>query len=124
MATIVIAEDEPDIRDLISYALRFAGHEVIAASNGLEAYEKTKEVVPDLIVLDVRMPRMTGYEACKRIKAHAELRDIPLLFLSAKGRESAVQAGLEAGAADYMLKPFDLDQLTERVAALLKASAR
>ncbi|KAA3646174.1 MAG: response regulator [Chloroflexi bacterium] len=121
MAKILIAEDERDIRDLITFTLRFAGHEVIATTNGEEAYEKAQEVLPDLILMDVRMPRMTGYEACKRIKEHEELKDTPVVFLSAKGQESEVQAGLEAGAEEYILKPFAPDQLTDRVSKLIEA---
>ncbi len=119
MAKILIAEDERDIRDLITFTLRFAGHEVVATSNGEEAYLKTQEVKPDLILMDVRMPRMTGYEACKKLKEIEELRRIPVIFLSAKGQESEVQAGLEAGAVEYILKPFAPDHLTARVNALL-----
>jgi DNA-binding response OmpR family regulator len=120
MAKILIAEDERDIRDLITFTLRFAGHEVIATVNGQEAYDKAQEVVPDLILLDVRMPRMTGYEACIKIKEVESLKDIPVVFLSAKGQESEVQTGLDAGAVDYVLKPFSPDQLTQRVNTLLE----
>lgn len=124
MAKILIAEDERDIRDLITFTLRFAGHEVVATSNGEEAYLKAQEVMPDLIMMDVRMPRMTGYEACRRMKEHAELKPIPVVFLSAKGQESEVQAGLEAGAVEYILKPFAPIQLTDRVNALLEKYGR
>lgn len=120
MAKILIAEDERDIRDLITFTLRFAGHEVIATVNGQEAYDKAQEVIPDLILLDVRMPRMTGYEACIKIKEEESLKDIPVVFLSAKGQESEVQTGLDAGAVDYVLKPFSPDHLTQRVNTLLE----
>jgi DNA-binding response OmpR family regulator len=120
MAKILIAEDERDIRDLISFTLRFAGHVVIATSNGEEAFLKAQEVLPDLILLDVRMPRMTGYEACRKIKEIDSLKPVPVVFLSAKGQESEVQAGLEAGAVEYILKPFAPDHLTARVTALLE----
>jgi DNA-binding response OmpR family regulator len=120
MAKILIAEDERDIRDLITFTLRFAGHEVIATVNGQEAYDKAQEVIPDLILLDVRMPRMTGYEACIKIKEVESLKDIPVVFLSAKGQESEVQTGLDAGAVDYVLKPFSPDHLTQRVNTLLE----
>ncbi|MDH5606180.1 MAG: response regulator transcription factor [Anaerolineae bacterium] len=120
MAKILIAEDEPDIRDLITFTLRFAGHEVIATPNGAEAYEKAKEVIPDLIMMDVRMPRMTGYEACRKMKEIDALKPVPVVFLSAKGQESEVQAGLDAGAVEYILKPFAPDQLTAKVKSLLE----
>ena len=119
MAKILIAEDERDIRDLIAFTLTFAGHKVISTANGEEAYQKALSEAPDLILLDVRMPRMSGYEACENIKAHHRTRDIPIVFLSAKGQESEVRAGMEAGAEEYILKPFSPDQLTERIRAIL-----
>ncbi len=119
MAKILIAEDDPDIRELVAFTLRFAGHEVVAASNGEEAVQLAAREFPDLILMDVRMPRMTGYDACRAMKANSELKDIPVVFLSAKGQESEIQTGLEAGAEEYLLKPFAPDQLTDRVRAIL-----
>jgi CheY-like chemotaxis protein len=119
MAKILIAEDERDIRDLVAFTLRFAGYEVFAAANGEEAVDLAPQVSPDLILMDVRMPRMTGYEACRMIKLNPELKDIPVVFLSAKGQETEIQQGLEAGAEDYLLKPFAPDQLTSRVKTIL-----
>jgi DNA-binding response OmpR family regulator len=119
MAKIVIAEDEPDIRELIAFTLRFAGHEVIAGSNGQEGFDLTKKEHPDLAMFDVRMPRMTGYDACKMIKADPEIAHIPVIFLSAKGQENEIEQGLASGADDYLLKPFAPDQLAERVKAVL-----
>jgi DNA-binding response OmpR family regulator len=119
MAKVVIAEDEPDIRELIRFTLEFAGYEVFAGGNGEEGYELTKREKPDLVMMDVRMPKMTGYEACRKIKADPELKHIPVVFLSAKGQDAEIQSGLEAGAEEYLLKPFAPDQLTERVRAVL-----
>jgi DNA-binding response OmpR family regulator len=120
MAKIVIAEDEPDIRELITFTLRFAGHEVIAGSNGLEGYELTKKERPDLAMFDVRMPKMTGYEACQRIKEDPEIAHTPVVFLSAKGQESEIEQGMSVGAEEYLLKPFAPDQLVERIREILK----
>ncbi len=122
MTKILIAEDERDIRDLITFTLRYNGYEVVAATNGEEALALTRQEKPDLVILDVRMPRLTGYDVCRQIKADPELQHIPVVFLSAKGQESEVQAGMEAGAVDYILKPFSPDQLVARVASLVKAS--
>ncbi len=119
MAKILIAEDERDIRDLITFTLRFAGHEVVATSDGEEAYGTAERILPDLILLDVRMPRMTGYEVCEKLKSSQITRHIPVVFLSAKGQESEVQTGIQAGALEYIVKPFAPDQLTERVQAIL-----
>jgi CheY-like chemotaxis protein len=119
MAKILIAEDERDIRDLVAFTLRFAGHEVFTAANGEEAVDMAPKVNPDIILMDVRMPRMTGYEACKLMKQNPDLKDIPVVFLSAKGQEAEIQQGLEAGAEEYLLKPFAPDQLTSHVKAIL-----
>ena len=119
MAKILIAEDERDIRDLITFTLGFAGYEVVAAANGEEAINLARQEIPDLVLMDVRMPRMTGYEACAMMKADAKLKDIPVIFLSAKGQDSEIQAGLQAGAVEYLLKPFAPDQLTARIQAVL-----
>ena len=119
MTKILIAEDEPDIRDLITFTLQFAGYEVVAGSNGEEAVTLALREIPDLILLDVRMPRMTGYEACAKIKEDPRTKDIPVIFLSAKGQDNEIQSGLEAGATEYLLKPFAPDQLTTRIQNLL-----
>jgi len=119
MAKILIAEDERDIRDLVAFTLRFAGHEVFSASNGEEAVDMAPKVNPDLILMDVRMPRMTGYEACKAMKADPYLKDIPVVFLTARGQENEIQQGLEVGAEEYLLKPFAPDHLTSRVKTIL-----
>jgi DNA-binding response OmpR family regulator len=115
MAKILIAEDEKDIRDLISFTLRFAGHDVLSTTNGEDALQAALKEIPDLILLDVRMPRMNGYEACKKIKSNESIQHIPVVFLSAKGQESEVETGLEAGAEEYILKPFSPEQLTAQV---------
>lgn len=119
MAKILIADDERDIRDLLTFTLRFAGYEVIPTVNGEEAVQTAIKVLPDLILLDVRMPRMSGYEACEQIKAEPTTQKIPVVFLSAKGQESEVKTGIEAGAIEYILKPFSPDQLTERIKTIL-----
>jgi DNA-binding response OmpR family regulator len=119
MAKILIAEDEPDIRELVAFLLRFAGYEVLSASNGEEAVQTASREIPDLILMDVRMPRMTGYDACRVMKANPDLHDVPVVFLSAKGQESEIQSGLEAGAEEYLLKPFSPDELTNRVRTIL-----
>ena len=120
MVKILVAEDERDIRELIAFTLRFAGFEVELASNGAEAVEKAPDAIPDLILMDVRMPRMTGYQACEALKENPVTRDIPVVFLSAKGQESEIQEGLEVGAMEYILKPFAPDELTAQVHRILQ----
>ena len=119
MTKILIAEDENDIRDLIIFTLRLAEYEVVAAWDGEEAIDLARKERPDLIMMDVRMPRMTGYEACAILKSDPTLKDIPVVFLSAKGQNSEVQAGLKVGAVEYLLKPFVPDQLTKRIKNIL-----
>jgi two-component system, OmpR family, alkaline phosphatase synthesis response regulator PhoP len=120
MAKILIAEDERDIRDLITFTLTFGGYQVVAAANGEEALEKARVENPDLILMDVRMPKMTGYEACQEMKKDDRIKHIPVVFLSAKGQDSEVATGLDVGAVEYILKPFSPDQLTARVKELLE----
>jgi len=119
MAKILVAEDERDIRDLITFTLNYAGHQVVAVANGEEAVEAALHEMPDLILMDVRMPKMTGYEACHKIKSNKEIQHIPIVFLSAKGQEEEIRTGLDAGATEYLLKPFAPMELTARVNELL-----
>lgn len=121
MAHILIAEDERDIRELIKFTLTFAGHQITEAANGEEAVEKAKEVIPDLIMTDVRMPKMTGYQACKAIKENASTAHIPVVILSAKGQDEEKEQGREAGADEYITKPFETEQLIKRVAEILES---
>ena len=119
MAKIVVADDEQDIRDLLAFTLRFAGHEVLAASNGEEAFQMTRTEKPALVVLDVRMPLMNGLETCRQIKADPVLCHIPVLFVSAWGQESEIQSGMDAGAVEYVVKPFEPTAIIHKVAELL-----
>ncbi|MBW4438183.1 MAG: response regulator [Pleurocapsa minor GSE-CHR-MK-17-07R] len=120
MARILVAEDERDIRELINFTLMFAGHTVTLAANGEEAVQKVTEANPHLIMMDVRMPKMTGYEACKAIRAMEPFKEVPVVFLTAKGQDEEVDMGRDAGATAYILKPFSPDDLTRRLAELLK----
>src|SRR5579871_4097869 len=124
MAHILVAEDERDIRELINFTLMFAGHTVTLAANGADAVEKATAALannskPDLIMMDVRMPKLTGYEACRQLKQLEAFKDTPVVFLSAKGQDEEIQTGMNVGAAAYILKPFSPDDLTRRVADIL-----
>lgn len=119
MPRILVAEDEKDIRELIAFTLRFAGFDVLLATNGAEAVEVAEAEKPDLILLDVRMPRMSGYEACRRLKENPQTASLPVVFLSAKGQDSEIQQGLESGAEEYILKPFAPDELIQQVRDIL-----
>ena len=124
MPTILVAEDEKDIRELIAFTLRFGGFEVEEAANGIEAVEKARKLRPDLIILDVRMPKKTGYEACQELKEADETKDIPIVFLSAKGQKAEIKEGMKLGAVDYIIKPFEAEQLPKRMAEILKETTR
>lgn len=121
---ILVAEDEPDIRDLIAITLRYAGYEVVEAIDGEEAVEKALGELPDLILLDVRMPNMDGYQACDRLKAQDSTQRIPVIFISARGQEAEIKRGLQLGAEEYILKPFAPDELYRRVGSILERQDR
>ena len=123
MTKILIAEDEPDIRELVTLTLQFSGYEVVSVKNGAEAVTTAQSDNFDLILMDVRMPQMTGYEACRILRTIDSTKDIPIIFLSAKGQESEVQAGLEAGADQYILKPFAPDMLTRKIQEVLQVQS-
>jgi DNA-binding response OmpR family regulator len=119
---VLVAEDELDIRNLIAFSLEFVGYLVVQASNGEEAVEKAIAEQPDLVMLDVRMPKLNGYEVCKKLKEHDSTRHIPVVFLSARGQETEIKHGLELGAEEYILKPFAPDELQQRVASIMGRS--
>lgn len=117
---ILVVEDEPDIRGLITFSLKYAGFAVIEALNGEEALDKAVVEEPDLVLLDVRMPKLNGYEVCKLLKSQDATKDIPVVFISARGQEAEIKRGLELGAEEYILKPFAPDELGRRVQVILQ----
>ncbi len=121
MHKILVAEDDHDIRELIVLSLQFSGFDVTSVENGAAAVKAAKENEGkfDLILMDVRLPHMTGYEACRQLKEMDLTRNIPIIFLSAKGQEAEVQTGLDLGAEQYILKPFAPDDLINTVSNLL-----
>jgi len=119
MKKILIVKDERDIRDLLTYILETAGYQVIRAGDGEVACRLSRSEMPDLVLSDVRLPKVSGYEVCRRLKADPALRHIPVLFLSAHGQEAEVQAGVAAGAAGYLVKPLVPAQLLGKVADVL-----
>jgi CheY-like chemotaxis protein len=120
MTRILIAEDDQDIRELIVLTLQFHGFDVTPVENGALAVDAAQEQEFDLILMDVRMPRMTGYEACRRLKDVDATKDIPVIFLSAKGQEAEIKTGLSVGASQYVLKPFSPDDLIGTITQVLK----
>lgn len=116
---ILVVEDETDIRNLIALTLQFHGFQVAEAADGQEAVQIATELEPDLILMDVRMPKMTGYEACRILKQQASTKDIPIVFLSAKGQETDINTGLALGAAAYFVKPFEPHELPQLIKKIL-----
>ena len=121
---VLVAEDEPDIRGLIVFSLEFAGYKVVQACNGEDAIDKAEQEQPDLILLDVRMPKLTGYEACQRLKARETTKHIPVVFLSALSQDAEIKYGLGLGGEEYIIKPFAPDELYRRVTAILERLSR
>jgi DNA-binding response OmpR family regulator len=113
--TILVAEDQQSVLNLIKFRLKNSGYNVIAVEDGLSALEKAKTMLPDLILLDVMMPLMTGYEVLAALKKENTTKDIPIIILTAQTREDDVIKGLELGADDYMLKPFSPNELVARI---------
>jgi len=120
MAKILLAEDEKQIGDMVAFKLTNSGHQVVRARDGEEAFTLATAERPDLILLDVMMPILNGFEVLRRLKADPALESTPVIMLTAKGRERDVLAGLSAGAADYIVKPFSLKELTARIDAALR----
>ncbi|MBE0476378.1 MAG: response regulator [Coriobacteriia bacterium] len=119
MSRILVVDDEPHIRRLVAFSLEKAGHEVFEAADGIVAIEAAATEQPDLILMDVMMPVMTGYEAVERLKAQEATRGIPVVMLSAKSQKTEVEAGIQCGAERYICKPFTPKELIEQVARLL-----
>jgi adenylate cyclase len=120
---ILVVDDVPDNVEILEMRLASQGYEVAAAGDGVEALEKVRELLPDLVLLDVMMPRMDGIEAVRRLKADASLPFIPVILVTAKTDGKDVVSGLEAGGDDYLTKPVDHTALTARVRAMLRIKA-
>ncbi len=117
---ILVVEDEEAILDIVTQALRRNGYETTSASDGDMALEKALSLRPDLVILDLMLPKMDGWEVCRRLRAEKETASTPILMLTARRDERDVVEGLELGADDYMKKPFSLTELVARVKALLR----
>ncbi|MBT3045515.1 MAG: response regulator [Candidatus Thiodiazotropha sp.] len=117
---ILIVDDEPNIVLSVEYLMKREGYEVVTAGDGQEAMERISESPPDLLILDVMMPRKNGFEVCREIRADPALSTMPILILSAKGREAEIKKGISLGADGYITKPFSTHDLVDRVNQLLQ----
>ena len=118
-AVVLVADDERDILDLVAFRLERSGYEVVKATDGEEALRLAVEHRPDLAVLDVMMPKLSGYDVTREIRSREETRAIPVILLTARAQEADITRGFEAGADDYMKKPFSPQELRARVQAIL-----
>ena len=116
---VLVADDDDDIRDLVAFRLDRAGYEVLRAGDGQQAQDLAREHHPDLAVLDVMMPKLTGYDVTRELRADKETSRIPVILLTARVQEADVARGFEAGADDYVKKPFSPQELKARVQAVL-----
>jgi two-component system alkaline phosphatase synthesis response regulator PhoP len=116
---ILVVDDEIYIVHILDFSLGMEGYEVITALDGEQAVERAVAEKPDLIVLDIMMPKLDGYETCRILKKEATTRDIPVILLSAKGRNIDQKIGFEVGADDYITKPFSPRKLVERINTIL-----
>jgi two-component system, OmpR family, KDP operon response regulator KdpE len=114
---ILIVDDEAGLRELVRINLEHEGYGVVQAENGLHGLEAVREERPDLVIMDVMMPEMDGWEACRKLR---EFSTVPVLMLTARVQSQDIVTGLDSGADDYLLKPFNMDELMARVRALLR----
>ena len=121
---ILIVEDEKDIRDLIIYALEAKGYETISTDDGEKALKMLKENKPDLVILDWMLPSVSGLEICRNIRRDKNIKNIPIMMLTAKITEDDKILGLDSGADDYITKPFSTAELSSRVKAILRRTER
>src|SRR5215472_5846313 len=117
---VLVIEDEAHVQELVSYTLQGAGYRVLVVDRGLSALDAARRAAPDLVVLDIRLPDVDGWEVCRRLRAES---DVPILIMTALAEDESLVKGLRLGADDYMSKPFSPVVLTARVQALLRRAA-
>ena len=120
---VLVVDDEVNITQILEFSIGAEGYEVITAANGEEAIDKARREQPDLIILDIMMPKIDGYEACRILKANPLTKSIPVVLLTAKGRDIDKRLGYEVGATDYIVKPFSPNKLVDRIHQLLVGSS-
>ncbi|MGD1118683.1 MAG: response regulator [Dehalococcoidales bacterium] len=116
---ILVIEDDPATSRLVDYSLRHAGYEVITSSNGLEGIRKARTESPDIVILDVMLPGLDGFEICHRLRAEKDTAKLPILMFSAKAQEIDKETGIKVGADDYLTKPSPPSEIVSRVQKLL-----
>jgi len=119
MKKILIADDRPEVVELVKVTLEGESYQILSASDGSEALEKTRLERPDLILLDIIMPKMDGYEVLGNLKDHPHTKDIPVIMLTAKGQRVDKEKGKRLGARDYIIKPFSPSSLLRKIEEIL-----
>jgi DNA-binding response OmpR family regulator len=119
MTDVLIIEDDADIRDLVAFKLRQIGYDVRTASDGAQGLRLAIELPPDVVLLDLMMPKLSGLEVCRELRANEATVNVPIIMLTAKAQEGDVERGFELGATDYVAKPFSPRELVSRVKAVL-----
>lgn len=118
--TILVVDDEQDLLDLIEYNLKKEGYNVLKAENGVQGLEMAKEYKPNLILLDIMMPKLDGIQVCEKMRANPDLKPIPVIFLTARSDEKTEVEGLDIGADDFITKPISTTKLLSRIKAVLR----
>ncbi|TWP52384.1 response regulator [Lentzea tibetensis] len=124
MTTVLVAEDDADIRDLLVFKLMQEGFDVAAVGDGRSALDAIVVRQPDLVILDVMMPGMSGLDVCRRLREEPATKDLPIILLTARAQETDVESGFGVGADDYVTKPFSPRELLDRVHTVLAGGAR
>ncbi|MGY6501838.1 MAG: response regulator transcription factor [Acidimicrobiales bacterium] len=119
MTRVLVADDDPDILELVAFKLRGAGFDVTTVADGDAAVREARRATPDLVILDVMMPKMSGIDVCRELRSSPDTAEVPIVLLTARSQERDVERGFDAGANDYLVKPFSPRELLSRARALL-----
>lgn len=117
---ILIIDDEPDVVRVVQARLTAAGYQSLAAFDGQEGYDKARQEKPDLIILDLMLPKLNGYQVCRLLKSDEDCKQIPIIIFTARAQESDIKTGLEVGADAYLTKPYNPEVLLSKVKELIK----
>jgi DNA-binding response OmpR family regulator len=123
MARILVVDDELDIVETLKYVLEANGHEVFEANDGMEGLDQARSIEPDVILLDVMMPKLDGYKVCRMLKFDSQYKDIPIVLLTARSGSQDLSIGEEVGADEYLTKPFDVEEVVTLIARLVNGGS-
>ncbi|HET6500088.1 MAG TPA: response regulator [Amycolatopsis sp.] len=124
MARVLIVDDDADIRDLVAVKLSASGYDVVTAEDGVAGLAAARREHPDVLVSDVMMPGMSGIDVCRELRREPETANLPIILLTARAQDGDVESGFASGADDYLIKPFNPQELLHRISALLNRTRR